>query len=216
MSTLRVDTIANTAGVTNQRVLQVLQTVKTDTFSTSSSTFADITGMAVSITPSSASNKILVMYTVNVSEDSSQFPIIRILRGATDIASGAVSGSRTSGTSSSWGGGAVNNTNVQTMQFLDSPSTTSATTYKLQVISTASQAFYLNKNERDNDANYEPRLISTITVMEIAGLTIKLFTHYILMLYLLMMVQVLWTLTVTQLLLIWMQLTLGLILSNTQ
>ena len=167
-------TVLTTAGVPSSSmpagsVLQVVQTVKTDTFSTSSATFADITGMSVSITPSDTSNKILVMYTVNVAENTGQFPMIKLVRGSTNIASGDVAGSRTTATSSSWGGGAVNHTNVQTMQFLDSPSTTSATTYKLQVISAGSQTFFLNRNLRDNDGAYEPRLISTITVMEIAG-----------------------------------------------
>ena len=45
------------------KVLQVKQTVKTDTFSsTTTGSDVDITGLSVSITPSSASNKILVSY----------------------------------------------------------------------------------------------------------------------------------------------------------
>ena len=150
-------------------VLQVVQAVKTDTFSSSSSSWTDITGLSVSITPSSASSKVLVMYSIVTSVNTSQFPILRILRNSTDIASGDTSGNRQSGTTSAWAGGGINHTHVQSTQYLDSPSTTSATTYKAQIISTESQAHYINRNTRDNDAYYEPRTISSITAMEIAG-----------------------------------------------
>jgi hypothetical protein len=48
------------AAIATGKVLQVVSTTKTDTFTTTSTSFTDITGMSVSITPSSASNKILV------------------------------------------------------------------------------------------------------------------------------------------------------------
>ena len=151
------------------KVLQVVQTVKSDTFSSSSSSWTDITGLSVSITPSSASSKILIMYSIIASESASQFASFRITRNSTGIAIGDASGNRQPATTSSWGGGATNQTNSQSVQYLDSPSTTSSTTYKVQTISTASQINYINRNVRDNDAYYEPRTISTITVMEIAG-----------------------------------------------
>jgi len=151
------------------KVLQVVQTVKSDTFSSSSSSWTDITGLSVSITPSSASSKILIMYSIIASESASQFASFRITRNSTGIAIGDASGNREPATTSSWGGGANNYLNSQSVQYLDSPSTTSSTTYKVQTISTASQINYINRNVRDNDAYYEPRTISTITVMEIAG-----------------------------------------------
>ena len=49
-------------------IIQVVSTTKTDTFSTSSSSFTDITGLSVSITPASSSNKILILLTVLVTE----------------------------------------------------------------------------------------------------------------------------------------------------
>jgi len=151
------------------KVLQVVQTVKSDTFSSSSSSWTDITGLSASITPSSASSKILIMYSIVASESASQFATFRIARNSTGIGVGDASGNRQTATTSAWGGGANNYSNSQSVQYLDSPSTTSSTTYKVQVISTASQTIYINRNVRDNDASYEPRTISTITVMEIAG-----------------------------------------------
>ena len=44
---------------------QIVQTVKTDTFTTTSTSFTDITGLSVNITPTSASSKIYVSFTVN-------------------------------------------------------------------------------------------------------------------------------------------------------
>jgi len=61
------------------KVLQVVQTFKADSFSSSSTSFTDVTGLSVSITPSSASNKILVLCTVPMS--SNVDAIIQLLRG---------------------------------------------------------------------------------------------------------------------------------------
>jgi hypothetical protein len=58
---------------------------------------------------------------------------------------------------------------MQSMNFLDSPATTSSTTYKLQIVSTNGTTHYVNRNVRDDNGDYEPRSISTITVMEIAA-----------------------------------------------
>jgi hypothetical protein len=59
------------------KVLQVVQTVKSDTFSSSSATFVDITGLSASITPSSASNKILVMVSLNIGSNDELLPYLK-------------------------------------------------------------------------------------------------------------------------------------------
>ena len=150
-------------------VLQVLSTTKTDTFSSSSSSWTDITGLSVSITPNSTSSKVLVMYSVVTSENNQSFPILRLVRDSTAIASGDSYASSKLGTTVAYGGGQVNTITTQSTQYLDSPSTTSATTYKVQIIATASVAHYINRNQRDDGYYYEPRTVSSITVMEIAG-----------------------------------------------
>jgi hypothetical protein len=151
------------------KVLQVVSTTKTDTFTTGSTSFTDITGLSVSITPTSASSKILVMYSLTHGTNAGSFPMIRLVRGSTAIAVGDASGSRTPVTSLSWSGGGTNVMNMQSMNFLDSPSTTSSTTYKLQIYSDGGQTHYINRNARDDDGSYESRAVSTITVMEIAA-----------------------------------------------
>jgi len=150
-------------------VLQVVSTTKTDTFTSSSSSFNDITGLSVSITPSSSSSKIFVVYSVMTGVTGSQFPFIRLVRGSTTICVGDAAGVRTSTTSVAWSSGTNNVSVNQSMNFLDSPATTSSTTYKLQTIATASEIIYINRNARDLNDPAEPRGVSSITVMEIAG-----------------------------------------------
>ena len=151
------------------KVLQVVSTHKSDTFTTTSTSFTDITGLSVTITPSSSSNKILVSYDITGSESvgANRF-YLRLLRGATVIGGGATEGSRFSGIG---GFGTPNNTiqsgNVSGT-FLDSPSTTSATTYKIQGSCTAGgNTGYINRTQTDDNESGQIRSASNITVYEI-------------------------------------------------
>jgi hypothetical protein len=109
-------------------ILQVVSTTKTDTFTTSSETYTDITGLTASITPSSTSSKILVMYSVFLGQNTGTFPNVRLLRDSTAIAIGDASGSLDRVTLSSWTGGEEKYQTVSAGNFLDSPNTTSSTT----------------------------------------------------------------------------------------
>ena len=169
------DGVITDANLPAGSVLQVVQTVKTDTFSSNStSTFVDITGMSVAITPSNASNKILVMYSLCSSVVDGGFAMwCRLVRDSTDIAQGTPSGNIISATTGalSASGAANYPVYVQNMTFLDSPATTSATTYKLQGRGWNGVAglFYVNRSASEaNSINYA-RLVSTITAMEIAA-----------------------------------------------
>jgi hypothetical protein len=158
------------------QVLQVVSTTKTDTFSTTSTSFTDITGLSVSITPKFATSKILVLFNVYTSanQNSASAPV-RLLRDSTaiDIGDAASTRPRVSGVfytgdvsvSIQASIGVVSNT------FLDSPATTSATTYKMQMASASgSVTMYVNRTSADRDATtYDPRTASSITVMEIAA-----------------------------------------------
>jgi hypothetical protein len=171
-------TIPSGATITNSgtatgfgKVLQVVSTSKTDTFSLSTgSTYTDITGLSVSITPSSASNKILIMYNVSVgSNGTSGFAYTKLLRGSTSIFVGDTAGSRISASN----GGTSISSNViskHCIQFLDSPATTSSTTYKIQAYAQVGTAqIYVNRTYTDTDNSGFTRDASSITVMEIAG-----------------------------------------------
>lgn len=175
MSTLRVDTIANTAGVTNQRVLQVVSTTKTDVGSfTSSNTnnYVDIPGMSVTITPTSTSSKVLVIYSAYVSNSTTATVHVRLYRDSTSIGQGNAESNRLgdsaifrpAATPYLFDIGCVSNL------FLDAPNTTSAVTYKLQgtLGSTYNGTFYINRSADNTNQNYAGRTASTITVMEMA------------------------------------------------
>jgi hypothetical protein len=156
------------------KVLQVVSTNKTDTFATSSigNTFVDVTGLSVSITPSSASNKILVLATVNHGVDGIRATALKLLRDSTAINIGTASGNRPA--ASTVGIGENFDTNrgeVSSINFLDSPNTTSAITYKIQVgiLEATTNVARVNTSGGDTDDTYVARSASTITVMEIAG-----------------------------------------------
>jgi len=151
------------------KVLQVVQTVKTDTFTTTSTSFTDITGMSVAITPASTSSKIFVMVNLSTGNTSDRTSGYQLLRGSTPIGIGDSDGSNrveaTAGTSSETSSAGQK---TVAFTFLDSPSTTSATTYKVQVICQGStQTTTINRSQNDSDNSYNYRTISTITVMEI-------------------------------------------------
>ena len=68
--------------------MQVKQTAKTDNFTTTSTTFTDITGLSVSITPSNSSNKIMVFGDLAVGAASGQYIMLQLVRGSTEIYKG--------------------------------------------------------------------------------------------------------------------------------
>jgi hypothetical protein len=146
---------------------QVVSTVKTDTFSTTSTSFVDITGFSVSITPTSASNKVLVLANFEVGNVAAGVdPNFRLMKDSTAIFIGDTAGSRTRG---STGGRAYGDASVaaNSLIFLDSPATTSSTTYKVQMLSNTGTTIYINRSSDDADSAVRGRFASSITVMEI-------------------------------------------------
>jgi hypothetical protein len=162
-------TVTLPAGV-GGKVLQVVSATKTNTFSTTGTAFVDVSGLSVSITPTSASSKILIISSVNGQGAVSQsFLATRLMRNSTEIAIGDANSSAARATSSTGytgdSGGQLN----LSMTHLDSPATTSAVTYKVQASSLASTAAFINRSQ-GNDGSYSRCMTaSAITVMEIAG-----------------------------------------------
>jgi hypothetical protein len=147
-------------------VFQVKSTTKTDTFSMSSLTFADVTGLSVTITPTSATNKVLVMVDMMTGNNTNAQLFARLLRDSTDIVLGDTAGSRTRVTSGIYESNG-NTPKAVSFSFLDSPATTSATTYKVQIASSDTTAVTVNRTEGDADTAARPRGVSTITVFEV-------------------------------------------------
>ena len=143
-------------------ILQVVQTFKNDSFSTTSTSYVDITGFSVTITPSSTSNKILLLNFAGISTDgSSSVQYMNLLRGSTAIAQPSVSTGFSS--TATMFPQSISNMISWSYSFLDSPSTTSATTYKWQIKGyTGTQ--YINQRA----LNDMPRT-ATMIAMEVAG-----------------------------------------------
>jgi hypothetical protein len=142
------------------RVLQVVSTTKDDVFTTASTSFTDITGLSLSITPSSSTSKILVISVTQGLQDSGVADgRIRLMRDSTAI----FVGNAAEAAMGFWGGNAGNMIQAPAL-ILDSPATTSAITYKMQCRNNSAGTFYVNRSK--NDA---VRGASTITAMEISA-----------------------------------------------
>ena len=152
-------------------VLQVVSTTKTNKFTTTSSSAVDITGLSVTITPTSASSKILIMTDINYSGDANLYGAFFVVRNSTNVVVGTYpTGNQTAAT---FGGGVPSDTYKNysgSHTYLDSPNTTSATTYKVQILSPYnSLTLTVNAPYATNDNAYIIGGTSTITVMEIAA-----------------------------------------------
>jgi hypothetical protein len=149
-------------------VLQVVSTFKSDTFSTSSTSMVDITGMSASITPSSSTSKILVLINLTVGYAGNNYSPVNLVRNSTNIAQPTTT-STFQATLNNYGGEGSGFTAgtaqaQYALSYLDSPATTSATTYKLLIYTTGGTT-YINTRP----ASQNGTCTSTLTIMEIAA-----------------------------------------------
>ena len=152
-------------------VVQVKSTTLTSSFSGSavSGTFLPITGLTVAITPTSASNKILLLASVSCNFTASQGLIGILTGGNCANYRGDAAGNRQRAASGIASGA---DRTVQSMgfNFLDAPATTSATTYGVSlnfVAAAGTKTVYVNRDPIDDDFQYVARYASTITAMEV-------------------------------------------------
>ena len=133
------------------KVLQVVTATEATELDLSSETFTDV-GLSASITPSATSSKVLVFWNIHgrIMESANGYGS-RLVRGSTNI----------------WStvrpyyifGDYVNERHAPSFNYLDSPSTTSATTYKIQVNTNSDKRVLFNAND----------IPSIITLMEIGA-----------------------------------------------
>jgi hypothetical protein len=171
--------IADGTLLTNQstglgKILQVVQTVKTSKQTIQSTSLTDIAGMSVTITPSSSSNKVLISYSLIAFTNGGQYWSMRLLRGSdSTIFIGDQNPSATSQQRASFGGYTQSYVEARCIaqEFLDSPNTTSATTYKLQAHTPYSSNYIIGINSSPTQDNYTymNNCVSSITVMEVAA-----------------------------------------------
>jgi len=149
------------------KILQVVHTKKTDTFTTTSQTYVDL--MTATITPSASSNKVLIRYGVNGGTNGDVNHLyVTIFRDSTDI------GQADAGNNRSRASSVINTASQATFfygnEVLDSPSSTSAIVYRIKVRTSNTQTAFFNRSGRDNDlAAFDGRSTSFVTVMEVAA-----------------------------------------------
>lgn len=157
-------------------ILQVVQgTLGTTGFASPSDNNTSDSGLQATIIPSSATSKILIQYSIFLGQQDSYNAYTRILRGSTVIGNGTseagrpvgnsmVTGYTQSGYDTYWVGCAANS-------FIDSPATTSSTTYKIQIGSYDAVNVYVNRShsfQDDVNGGYDTIPLSSITLFELA------------------------------------------------
>jgi hypothetical protein len=151
------------------KILQVVNVMKTDPFTTTSTSFTDITGLSASITPSATNSKILVFATLSmVGASGTNGALSRLLRDSTVIVQSDAAGSRDR--SMSQIEAIATTTAFTSVSYLDTPNTTSALAYKIQTrTNVAAQTSYINRTITDSDVGVYGRSVSSITLMEVGA-----------------------------------------------
>ena len=176
MSELRTNRIVPRDGLpsgSSGGIIQVKSTTKTDAYNMPSNdtSFHTVTGLSVTITPTRSDSKILVMYDMSWSAIDGHCSC-RLMRDSTPIKVGDASGNKTQVT------GQIHYSSSDQYDLeqvsgthMDSPATTSATTYKMQVGTPygSSYTIFVNYLGDDTDQSWTARTASSITVMEISG-----------------------------------------------
>lgn len=155
------------------KVLQIVQNVEQGpiTFGT---TLAD--ALTASITPTSSNSKIIVQWSMHMGRGVDDYGEIRLYRGTSEISgarSTANTGSSPNATSGIWNRGSIAGDYhfIQCVagSYLDSPATTSSTTYRMKAKCTYGSNVYMNRPEiYNNNYGYAVCAISSLTLFEVA------------------------------------------------
>ena len=142
-------------------ITQIVQEQSSARYTTTSTSYADI-GLSASITPKFSTSKVLILCAIACEvRGGNQYYVsgrAKIQRGSTDVFTSEMLGADRATINSGSSASSANHF----LQHLDSPSTTSATTYKVQGLSTAS-GYTVNFC-----GDYANHSISTITLMEVS------------------------------------------------
>ena len=170
------------AAITTGKVLQVQSTAKLDVFTTTSTSFTDITGLSVTMTPASTSSKFLVSYNVCFSPRdynySGAIRCVKVVGGTTtdDIYVGDAASNRVRCSNFSYSVNAANAPSAlqtQSGSFLHSPNTTSAVTFKMQCMLLGTYGWandvFVNRTNTWTDNNGFGSPVSSIVVRELAS-----------------------------------------------
>ena len=175
----KIDTMAATkltgqvpdANAPSGSVIQVVSTFFTTGASSTSRTFADVSGFSASITPTSTSSKILIIgqLTGTPNTASTGYELgVRVTRNGTSVGNNPVNS--TYGALSSRGMAGSEGSDTTNFCYLDSPSSTSALTYQVQFICGEGVTYYINQSYNQGYVgSYQVTGASSIILLEIAG-----------------------------------------------
>jgi len=159
-------------GISGGKILQVVPVTKTTTYDSTATSFTNITGLSVTITPSSTSSYVLIMANLSWSGSfGDEHFQLRLARGGSPIYVGSSAGSRTSAFTGVYSPNYPYRDSVasSTAIYRDAPSSTSALTYTVQMRTSNGGTFYLNRTVNDDDSSKQPRTASSLIAMEIEG-----------------------------------------------
>jgi len=160
------------------KVLNYDDATKSNVQTTLSTSFIDITGLSVTLTPASSASKFLIMYSVFAGASQNVYALhlqlVKVVGGtASDIHRGDADGNRGRFTAQHWseyGDYDQFNSTIMAGQVIHAPNTTSAVTFKMQFRSNDANYYaYINRMEADNDSYNYGTMVSNITVMELAS-----------------------------------------------
>ena len=149
----------------------VVSVTKADPFTTTSTSFVAVDGLAATITPTAATSKVLVIVQMYMRDGSNTRTInFRLMRGSTAISIGDAAGSRERATGAFVHTGAgTHHTFAMNAAFLDSPGVDTATTYSVQIGSSSASTYAVNSSFTDADEGRATRTTSSITLIEVAA-----------------------------------------------
>ena len=177
-SKLRVDSILPVDGAPSGGgggIIQCVSTTKTDLFSLATETPTLITGLTATITPKFNTSKVLISIDLIVSAGATNYTTWfylykggSVITGAQGANSGGIQGNQERAFKACRN---YSNNDVMNVcgMYLDSPSTTSATTYQVYMSQESGQTGYINKFANEGNVSYSPRLVSSITLMEFSA-----------------------------------------------
>jgi len=153
-------------------IIQIVQGTSQSHLSSTSTTYVNLTGVSADITPSSSSNKILVICSLAIGKEDNNSFLGRIWRTGVAIAGGERHSGHSNQEQNVWFN--LRSTNFSTdascALYLDSPGVTSALSYAVQGKTTGSgNSFTLNRTRQNDDQAYDSPTFSSIILMEVAG-----------------------------------------------
>ena len=157
-------------------ILQVKSVTKTDTQLIASSSFTAISGFTISLTPSSASNKILLFGSVSFGGGSNLYGQGKLYRqinsGGYSVLAGAIGDADSSATQCTipmqlFTGNDVWKVIVSSFNFLDAPNTTNQVDYQIHCRANGGESIRINEEDNTSDGDYDARPITSITALEV-------------------------------------------------